>query len=420
MSSPFKQLWSDVVGGGSAPQIPAPGAQAPVAPGPSAPEQPQYAAPPVQAGHPDHGAPAQPYQAPADPNVAHTPKLSPPPPGWGGQGPGGTVPLDAVPGHSAPAYVAPAYVAPAPVHAAAPAPAYEPPVVPAAQPVWHDPPARPVAFPQERAQQGYAEAAAYVPPFVNPNPAPKTSDTGSGFGPWLAALGAALGCLLVALIVVGSSVSSAKQRLLHPDEKPGIAIAQQAEVAYCTKDFKTVLERVLHSCGLSTQTERRGCKPADIKTFAAISDDDFNSLFHPLKDRGGVLMFAEGSEELDAASKKLLEERWFDRKGARYFFVVARASKTGTADKNRALSHRRANSVLFHLKQVSGESEQELNTKVGLLWLGNEYAQLSQDYCSWPHAGGEAQAQTSKAPAGGCDDEAINRSAFVSWVDCRL
>jgi outer membrane protein OmpA-like peptidoglycan-associated protein len=121
-------------------------------------------------------------------------------------------------------------------------------------------------------------------------------------------------------------------------------------------------------------------------------------------------MFAEGSEELDAASKKLLEERWFDRKGARYFFVVARASKSGTADKNRALSHRRANSVMYHLTQVSGDSEQELNQKVGLLWLGNEYAQLSQDYCTWPHSDMEHA----------CDAEAINRSAFVSWVDCRL
>jgi outer membrane protein OmpA-like peptidoglycan-associated protein len=220
--------------------------------------------------------------------------------------------------------------------------------------------------------------------------------------------------------MVGSAVSSAKQRLLHPDQPPGIAIAQQAEVAYCTKDFKQVLERVLHSCGLSAETERRGCKPADIKTFAAISDEDFNSLFHPLKDRGGVLMFAEGSEELDASSRKLLEERWFDRKGARYFFVVARASKTGTADKNRALSHRRANSVLFYLKQISGESEQELNQKVGLLWLGNEYAQLSLDYCSWPHSALDGEATGGKGKAASCDDEAINRSAFVSWVDCRL
>jgi outer membrane protein OmpA-like peptidoglycan-associated protein len=218
--------------------------------------------------------------------------------------------------------------------------------------------------------------------------------------------------LVVALGVVGSSVSAAKGRLSRQgeDERPAVATAQDAEVSYCTSGFKQVLERVLHSCGLSTQTERRGCKPSDIKTFAAISDEDFNALFHPLRERGGVLMFDEGSDELDEVGQKLLEERWFERKGARYFFVVARASKTGTPDQNRALSHRRANSVMFYLQKISGETEEELNQRVGLLWLGNEYAQLSQEYCEWPRSRAEAE----------CGDEPINRSAFVSWVDCRL
>jgi outer membrane protein OmpA-like peptidoglycan-associated protein len=218
--------------------------------------------------------------------------------------------------------------------------------------------------------------------------------------------------LVVALGVVGNSVASAKRRLEHPRDadRPRVATAQEAEVAYCTSDFKTVLERVLHSCGLSTTTERRGCKPSDIKTFAAISDEDFNALFHPLRERGGVLMFDEGSDVLDDVGQKLLEERWFERKGARYFFVVARASKTGTPDQNRALSHRRANSVMFALQKISGETEEELNQRVGLLWLGNEYAQLSQDYCQWPRSRDQVP----------CGDEDINRSAFVSWVDCRL
>ena len=218
--------------------------------------------------------------------------------------------------------------------------------------------------------------------------------------------------LIVVLFVVGSAVSSAKRRLTHPGEedKPVVATALEAEVSYCTPSFKQVLERVLHSCGLSTTTDRRGCKPSDIKTFAAISDEDFNALFHPLRDRGGVLMFDEGSDVLDEEGQKLLEERWFERKGARYFFVVARASKTGTPAQNRALSHRRANSVMFALQKISGESEDELNQRVGLLWLGNEYAQLSQEYCGWPRSRAEAE----------CSDEPINRSAFVSWVDCRL
>jgi outer membrane protein OmpA-like peptidoglycan-associated protein len=208
---------------------------------------------------------------------------------------------------------------------------------------------------------------------------------------------------------VRSWVASAGERLVTPEaEKPKVAVADQAEVAYCTPRFKEVLERVLHSCGLAADETRRGCKPADVKTFASISDADFNELFTPLKQRGAVIQFDEGMHDLDEAGKKLLEEKWFARKGARYFFVVARASKTGTQSKNRSLSHRRANSVLYHLKEVA--KDPEIEKKVGLLWLGNEFAQLSREYCSW---------QTSR-PEKKCDEEAVNRSAFVSWVDCRL
>jgi outer membrane protein OmpA-like peptidoglycan-associated protein len=204
-------------------------------------------------------------------------------------------------------------------------------------------------------------------------------------------------------------VSRATERLLAPQaERPKVAKADQAEVAYCTPRFKEVLERVLHSCGLASDELRRGCKPADVKTFASIDDADFNELFTPLQDRGGVLLFDENLHELDDAAKQLLESKWFERKGARYFFVVARASKSGNQAKNRALSHRRANSVLYHLKEVG--QDPELEKKVGLLWLGNEFAQFSKDYCSW---------KTSR-PDKKCDEEAINRSAFVSWVDCRL
>jgi outer membrane protein OmpA-like peptidoglycan-associated protein len=225
----------------------------------------------------------------------------------------------------------------------------------------------------------------------------------------LLGVGVALLTLAGLLFGVRTSVRAASERLVTPEaEKPKVAIADHAEVAYCTPKFKQVLERVLHSCGLEADETRRGCKPADVKTFASISDDDFNELFTPLKDRGGVVLFDMGKEDLDEAAKKLIDERFADRKGARYFFVVARASKTGTPDKNRALSHRRANSIMMHLKQFS--KDPELDKKVGLLWLGNEYAQLSKDYCTWP----------SSRAGKKCDDESINRSAFVSWVDCRL
>jgi outer membrane protein OmpA-like peptidoglycan-associated protein len=225
----------------------------------------------------------------------------------------------------------------------------------------------------------------------------------------LVGTGATVVALAGVTLAVRSWVGAASERLTTPEaEKPKVAIADQAEVAYCTPRFKEVLERVLHSCGLAADETRRGCKPSDVKTFASISDEDFNELFTPLKERGAVIQFDEGMDDLDDSAKKLLDDKWFARKGARYFFVVARASKSGTQTKNRALSHRRANSVMYHLKEVANDPE--LEKKVGLLWLGNEFAQLSKEYCSW---------QTSRSDKK-CDDEAINRSAFVSWVDCRL
>jgi outer membrane protein OmpA-like peptidoglycan-associated protein len=247
---------------------------------------------------------------------------------------------------------------------------------------------------------------------VNPSgaePTPPPPSTGVGGLSGVIGAGGAVVMLLAATLGVRSWVSSATDRLEHPAEaKAKVAIADQAEVAYCTPRFKEVLERVLHSCGLAQDETRRGCKPADVKTFASISDADFNELFTPLKDRGAVILFDEGMQDLDDGAKKLLEDKWFQRKGARYFFVVARASKSGNQAKNRALSHRRANSVMFDLTSVANDPE--IDKKVGLLWLGNEFAQLSKDYCGWP---------TSR-PNEKCDEEAINRSAFVSWVDCRL
>jgi outer membrane protein OmpA-like peptidoglycan-associated protein len=224
-------------------------------------------------------------------------------------------------------------------------------------------------------------------------------------------VGLASGAVFVlgSVLAVRLWVTGAAERLSTPEaEKPKVAVADQSEVGYCTPQFKQVLERVLHSCGLAEGDSRRGCQPADVKTFASISDEDFNALFTPLKDRGAVVMFDEGEDKLDEQAKKLLEDKWFARRGARYFFVVARASKSGNQAKNRALSHRRANSVMFHLNEVANDPE--IESKVGLLWLGNEFAQLSKDYCSWPNSRADLK----------CDEEAINRSAFVSWVDCRL
>ncbi len=219
------------------------------------------------------------------------------------------------------------------------------------------------------------------------------------------------GAVVLALAgLVASATSSAGKRLLAPqaEDAPQVAIADQAEVGYCTPQFKEVLKRVLHACGLEGGSNRRGCKPSDVKSFASISDDDFNALFKPLKERGAVLLFDNGVDELDDQAKQLLEDRFLDRKGARYFFAVARASKVGSQAKNRALSHRRANSVKFHVQSVLPDPD--LDKKFGQLWLGDEFAQLSKEFCSWPNS----------RPNDKCDAEAVNRSVFVSWVDCRL
>ncbi len=214
------------------------------------------------------------------------------------------------------------------------------------------------------------------------------------------------------MVFVGSQVSAAGARLADPSKReptPSVAVADHTEAPYCTPQFKTVLQRVLNACGLVGQESRRGCQPADVKTFASISDEDFVALFTPLEDRGGIVMFDDASEKLDDGAKKLIMDKWEDRRGARYFFVVARASKTGGADMNRALSHKRANSVMFLLQERSGEGE--LDKKVGMLWLGSEFAQLPKEYC-------EKWENSRKGKP--CSTDAINRSAFVSWVDCRL
>lgn len=222
---------------------------------------------------------------------------------------------------------------------------------------------------------------------------------------------AGLGLMAATAIGVETQVDKAATRLrtgVTDADKPKVAIANDADAPYCTPAFKTVLERVLHACGLVGADARRGCQPADVKSLAQISDDDFNALFTPLRNRGAVIMFDDGQEKLDDGAKKLIEDLWVDRRGARYFFVVARASKTGGAEFNRALSHKRANSVLFFLSDKF--KEPDLDKQVGMLWLGSEFAQLGKEYCEWNVSRDKKK----------CSAEAINRSAFVSWVDCQL
>lgn len=226
-------------------------------------------------------------------------------------------------------------------------------------------------------------------------------------------VGLAVGCAVLAAsaITVHGQVRGAAERLKTGQtlEKPKVAIANDAEASYCTPAFKEVLAKVIHACGLVGGDTRRGCQPADVKTLASISDEDFNALFTPLKSRGAVIMFDDGQDKLDDLGKQLIEDRWLDRRGARYFFVVARASKSGGADFNRTLSHKRANSVLFDISDKFKDKDPDIDKEVGLLWLGSEFAQLGKEYCEW-----------NVSRTGKCSPEAINRSAFISWVDCQL
>ena len=68
----------------------------------------------------------------------------------------------------------------------------------------------------------------------------------------LAGLGSGAVFVLGSVLAVRLWVSGAAERLTTPEaEKPKVAVADQSEVGYCTPQFKQVLERVLHSCGLA-------------------------------------------------------------------------------------------------------------------------------------------------------------------------
>ncbi len=219
----------------------------------------------------------------------------------------------------------------------------------------------------------------------------------------------AAGLTLFISIFVGASVRAAAGRLERPAAAPVVAAtADHAEASYCTPAFKHGLQRELNACGLVGTQARRGCQPSDVRSLASISGEDFNQLFLPLAERGAIVLFDEGVDKLDEEAKKLVEDRWLDRRGARYFFVVARGSRTGTVQFNRSLSHKRANSVLFQISELAHDPN--LEKQVGLLWLGKEYAQLPKAFCEWKNSRADKS----------CNQEVINRSAFISWVDCRL
>jgi outer membrane protein OmpA-like peptidoglycan-associated protein len=224
-----------------------------------------------------------------------------------------------------------------------------------------------------------------------------------------------LGFLLFLLpgALANSWVRSADARLtsaeLAPaDQAPQVAVAQQANQAYCTPELKQILRRVLTSCGLIGGSGGRGCQPLEAKNVATMGGSDFNALFVPMQNRGGIVQFPLGASVLDPGATALIDRVFAERAGASYFFVVARASQDGATEFNRKLSEQRAQAVMDHLHSTFDDPE--LDKQVGLLWLGEEYAQLDPSFCAWPRSGA----------AESCRPDELNRSAFLAWIECRL
>ena len=140
---------------------------------------------------------------------------------------------------------------------------------------------------------------------------------------------------------------------------------------------------------------------------AALSGNDFNALFTPLSRRALLVQFDPDQTDLDAEAQGAIEKAWADQRGASYFFVVARASADGTAAHNQELSEKRAQAVLTFLETKTGDPD--IRRQVGLLWLGEEFAQLPEEFCTW-----------NRSRAAECTVKDINRSAFTAWIDCAI
>src|SRR5688572_22083601 len=95
-------------------------------------------------------------------------------------------------------------------------------------------------------------------------------------------LGLFIGCLALPLIFVVMNERAAAGRLLDAkDEASEVPLATAADDAYCTTQLRQVVRRVAGACGL-LESGARGCKPADAKSVASLTGDDFNALFKPL------------------------------------------------------------------------------------------------------------------------------------------
>ncbi len=86
-------------------------------------------------------------------------------------------------------------------------------------------------------------------------------------------------------------------------------MASAADVEYCNPELKRILRRVLMSCGLVGGDASRGCQPVQAKNVATMSGDDFNALFRPMKDRGGIIQYDKDKAELDPQDLALVDQR---------------------------------------------------------------------------------------------------------------
>jgi outer membrane protein OmpA-like peptidoglycan-associated protein len=217
--------------------------------------------------------------------------------------------------------------------------------------------------------------------------------------------------LAVPPVATATWIHSADARLAESSAAPAAdqpAVAAASDVGYCSPQLKRILRRVLMSCGLVGGNAARGCQPVQAKNVATMSGPDFNALFKPMKDRGGIVQFELDKSDLDANALALIDQTFADQRGASWFFVVARSSPEGTIEHNRELSKARAEAVMNHLKEHFNDPD--LQNEVGMLWLGKEFAQLETEFCQWKRS----------ATGTSCTSEEINRSAFVAWIDCQL
>ncbi len=218
----------------------------------------------------------------------------------------------------------------------------------------------------------------------------------------LVALALPSGLVTVWLSDAGARLATAEGR-----PAPAVAVASMTEDSYCTPELKGIVRRVAGACGLLDGAAGRGCQPSKAKSLVQLSGSDFNSLFLPLSRRARIIQFDADSGDLDFAGRAAAEQAWSDQRGASFFFVVARASRDGKTEHNEKLSMARAEAVLKHLQ--ARFDDPDIRKEVGLLWLGEEYAQLDDRFCGW-----------SRSREGDCTEKEINRSAFVAWIDCAI